>query len=146
DDTGKMVKLDIVETDKGNVIEADLDVISWDRAPEALKLEFETTMELIFGLSDTTYFTFEKAKGLGAVSGVAMRLMFFGSILKAKWDEGDYQTAISRVINILKAGIGNILETKLKSGLETLSVDVRFTSVLPENIKEVIEILSEATG
>ncbi len=146
DDTGKMVKLDVIETDKGNIIEADLDVISWDRAPEALKLEFETTMELIFGLSDTTYLTFEKAKGLGAVSGVAMRLMFFGSILKAKWDEGDYQTAISRVINILKAGISNITESKFKSQLEDLEIDIKFTSVLPENIKEVIEILTEATG
>lgn len=146
DDTGKMVKLDVIETEKGNIITADLDVISWDRAPEALKLEFETTMELIFGLSDTTYLTFEKAKGLGAVSGVAMRLMFFGSILKAKWDEGDYQTAISRVINILKAGISNITESKLKSQLEELEIDIKFTSVLPENIKEVIEILTEATG
>jgi len=46
----------------------------------------------------------------------------------------------------MKAGIGNILSTKLASTLDELIVDVEFTSVLPENLKETIEILTEATA
>ena len=146
DDTAKLIKLDIVETDKGNVIQSDLEVISWDRAPESLKLEFETNKGLIYGLTDTPDLSFDNVKNLGNISGIALKLMFLGPILKAKEGEGDYQIVISRIINILKSGIGNINNTGLNKKLEELRVDVTFTSVLPENIKEVIEILSEATA
>jgi len=146
DDTGKLVKLDIIETDKGNIIEADLDVISWDRAPEALQLELETGKGLIYGLTDTPDLSFDNVKGIGNISGIALKLMFLGPILKAKEGEGDYQIAISRIINLMKAGISNITHTGLSGKMEGLRVDVRFTSVLPENLKEIIEILSEATG
>ncbi|AOR28739.1 phage portal protein [Formosa sp. Hel1_33_131] len=146
DDTGKLVKLDIIETDKGNVIQSDLDVISWDRAPEALKLEFETNKGLIYGLTDTPDLSFDNVKGIGNISGIALKLMFLGPILNAKEGEGDYQIAISRIINLMKTGITNITNTGLSKKLEDLRIDVTFTSVLPENIKEVIEILSEATG
>lgn len=146
DETGKLVKLDIVETDKGNIVEADLDVISWDRAPEALKLEFETNKGLIYGLSDTPDLTFDNVKGIGNITGIALKLMFLGPILKAKDSEGDYQTAISRIINIMKSGISNITNKKLSKKLEELRIDVVFTSVLPENLKETIELLTEATA
>ena len=43
----KVVELDVIETEKGTIVKSDLEVISWDRAPEALRLEFETTKELI---------------------------------------------------------------------------------------------------
>lgn len=146
DETGKMVKLDIVETDKGNVIEADLEVLSWDQAPEAIKLELETEKGLIYGLTDTPDLSFDNVKGIGNITGIALKLMFLGPILKAKEGEGDYQTVISRIINVMKSGIGNISNTSLSKKLEELRTEVRFTSVLPENIKEIIEMLTEATG
>lgn len=111
-----------------------------------MKLEFETTKELIFDLSNTADFAKMVNAGIGNLSGIALRLMFFNSILKAKWDEGDYQVVISRMISILKSGITNILESKHKAQLEEAGFEIRFTSVLPENLKEIIEILSEATG
>lgn len=146
DETGKMIKLDIVETDKGNIIQADLEVLSWDRAPESLKLEFETNKGLIYGLTDTPDLSFDNVKGIGSVSGIALKLMFLGPILKAKEGEGEFKIVISRIINVLKAGISNISNSALKSKLAELRIDVTFTSVLPENIKETIEMLSEATG
>ena len=146
DETGKMVKLDIIETDHGNVIEADLEVISWDQAPEAIDLELKTEKGLIYGLTDTPDLSFDNVKGIGNVTGIALKLMFLGPILKAKEGEGDYQTVISRIINVMKAGIGNISNTKLSKKLDELKTEVKFTSVLPENIKEIIEMLTDATG
>lgn len=145
DDSGRVLQMDIVETDKGNIIEADLEVLAWDRAPEALKLEFETTKALVYSLTETPDLSIENVKGLGNISGVALKLLFFGSILKAKWDEGDYQTVIERLISIMISGIDNVIGGE-SVNFEELEYDVNFTSVLPENIKEIIEILSEATG
>ncbi len=141
----KVVELDIVETDNGQIVQSDLQVISWDRAPEALKLEFETTKELINGLSNTVDFEKLSQGGFGQLSGTALNLMFLGPILKAKWSEGDYQVVISRVISLLKAGLENI--TKKASGdLDELRINATFTSILPENLKEIVEVLSETLG
>ena len=145
DETGKMIKLDIVETPDGKIINSDLDFLTWDHAPEALKLEFELSKGLIYNLTDTPDLSFDNVKGLGNISGVALKLLFLAPILKSYWDRGEYQTAISRLINIIKAGLKNILN-KGSSNLDDLRFDIGFTSVLPENIKEIIEILSEATA
>lgn len=143
DATGKIVKLDIVETDSGKIIEADLDVISWDRAPEALKLEFDTEEKLIYGMTDTVDWSHLKEQGLGNISGVALKLLFFGSILKAKRQQGVYKTSVSRALNILKAGAQHILK---KGDFSNVEFDIEFTSVLPDNIKETVETLITATG
>lgn len=142
----QVVELDVIETDKGTILKSDLEVISWDRAPESLKLEFETNKGLIYDLTDTPDLSFDNVKGIGNVSGIALKLMFLGPILKAKFSEGDYQVVVSRVINILKAGIGNVIENGGSEKLDEMKVVVNFTSILPENLKEIIEILSEATG
>lgn len=142
----KAIYLEMKETRDGKVFSGDVDIISWDRAPESLKLEFETLVLLIYFLSNTTNLTPSELKGLGAMSGTAIKLMFFGSILKAKWDEGDYSVAISRMLNVIKAGIINITNPELDSKEDTTSFDVQFTSVLPENLQEIVTTLVDANG
>lgn len=146
DSTGKIIKLDIIETEKGNVIPADVDVISWDRAPEALDLEFKLEEKLIYGLTDTVDWAHLREQGLGNISGVALQLMFFGSILKAKWDEGDYKEAIGRCLSILKSYATDVKKTLTTSKDKDAIIEIRFTSVLPQNLKETIEVLQTATG
>lgn len=145
DDTGKIIKLEVIETDKGNIIEADLDVLSWDHAPESVKMELDTGKGLIYGMTDTPDLSFDSVKGLGSISGVALELLFFGSIIKAKWDMGDYVTVVSRAVNIMKAGMNNIVKGEFTVD-EELEIDIEFTSILPQNLKETIEILTEANG
>src|SRR5690606_11958975 len=81
DETGKMVKLPIVETINGNLVEADIDFLTWDHAPEAIKMEIESWKDLIYGLSDTPDLSFNNVKGIGNISGIALKLMFLGPIL-----------------------------------------------------------------
>ena len=145
DETGKMIKLDIVETPDGKIINSDLDFLTWDHAPEALKLEFELSKGLIYNLTDTPDLSFDNVKGLGNVSGIALKLLFLSPVLKSYWDQGKYKTAISRIINLMKSGLKNVLN-KNGNTLDDLQFDVVFSSVLPENIKEVVEILTEATA
>src|SRR5690606_22147237 len=69
DETGKMITLPIHETGKGNIVEADVEFLTWEHAPEAIKLESETLKGLIYSLSDTPDLSFDNVKGLGNVSG-----------------------------------------------------------------------------
>lgn len=145
DDTGRLVNLEITETASGNVIQGDLDYLTWDHAPEATKLEFQTTKELIYGLSSTPDLTLEAVKGIGQIANAGMKLMFLAPILKAKDSEGDYRTVIERLINVMKAGLKNIL-TQGSATLDELEFDIQFTSPLPENIKELVDVLMDANG
>ncbi|MBS9774593.1 MAG: phage portal protein [Tenacibaculum sp.] len=142
----KSIRLEMVQTSDGKIVSGDVSILSWDRAPESLKLEFDTLVLLIYFLSDTTNLTPADLKGLGAMSGVALELMFMGSILKAKWDEGDYSVAISRMLSIIKAGVTNITNPNLKLKDDDTSFEVKFTSVLPKNLKEIVETLVEGSG
>ncbi len=146
DETGKMVILPIVETDSGKIIEADLDVISWDRAPEALKLEFDIVKGLIYGHSDTPDLSFDEVKGLGNVSGVALELMFLAPMLKAKFDEGDYTIVVRRCLNVLMSGMSKITKKLSESDTKEVVFNIQFTSVLPDNVKEIVETLVTANG
>jgi len=148
DETGKMLRLPIHETKNGNIIEADVEFLTWEHGPESIKLEFETNKGLIYGLSDTPDLSFDNVKGIGNISGVALELMFLAPILKAKDDQGDYNVVISRLINVLKAGLSNILKPQgvTEQMLNELYIDIQYQSVLPGNLIETVQMLVEANG
>ena len=70
--------------------------------------------------------------------------MFLGSILKAKFDEGDYEVVVQRCLKVMLAGMANITKTISTNEIEETIFDVLFTSVLPDNLVETIEMLSTA--
>ena len=141
----KAITIEIIETAAGNIISGDVGLLEWNSAPESKKLELETLKSLINELSSTVDFSKLSEGGFGQLSGIAMKLMFLGPILKAKWSEGDYQIVISRIISLLKASLVNITKG-ITGNLEELKIISTFTSILPENLKETIEVLSEALG
>lgn len=144
DDTGTVYMMDIVETDSGTVIKSDLDVISWDSAPESTKLEFELSKRLIYDLSFTPDLSFENVKGLGNVSGVALRLMFLNSIIKTKFSEGEYKIAVKRAAKLLCVGMTGA-KMEGAPNADEVTWEIKFNSILPENIQETIGMLMEAT-
>ncbi len=79
-------------------------------------------------------------KRISNVSGIALKLMFLDSIIKAKLNEGENQTIIERMINILMSGIVTITNTSLSSEANDLYYDVQFNSILPDDLKEAVDI------
>lgn len=146
DESGKMLNVEIVETKNGNIVKGGAKYLTWEHAPEATKLEFETEKDLIYGLTSTPNLTIEAVKGIGQIANAGVTLMFLAPILKAKRSEGNYRTAIDRIINVMIAGLINTTKTSNKAKLEELTFEVNFTSVLPDNIKEIVETLMEANG
>ena len=144
DNTGQIYKMDVLETDHGNLIKSDMEVISWEQSTEAVKLEFETIRGLIYDLTDTPDLAFDNVKGLGNISGVALKLMFLSPIIKSKFSEAIYKTGVERLINILRAAMVHGTKEAQESFFEGI-IDVEFQSILPENIQETIAMLSMAT-
>ena len=96
--------------DSGAVIEmdtgAEAQYLTWSQAPESVKLEIETIKNFIYSITQTPDLSFENVKGIGAVSGIALKLMFMDAHMKAvaKMDIfGEYlQRRIAVILAFLK--------------------------------------------
>ena len=143
DDSGKTLRFPIETTDDGKPVHGDAKFITNDNAPDAVKLELETETSLIYNITQTPNLSFESLKGLGAISGVALNLMFLDAELKAKGNEGENKTIIERCLNILADGITNIINVSLKSQLEVLEWNITFNSVLPSDMTTLIDDMSK---
>lgn len=144
DNTGQVYKMDVLETDHGNLIQSDMDVISWEQSTESVKLEFETIKGLILELTDTPDLSFDNVKGLGNISGVALKLMFLSPTIKSKFTESIYRTGVERLINVLRAGMVYGKKDAQVNFFDDI-IDVEFQSILPTNDTELINMLSVAT-
>jgi len=119
--------------------------VSWDQAPESIKLEIETLKDIIYGMTNTPDLSFSNVKGMSAVSGIALRLMFSDALFKAKDKQEIFGEGMERRISVMKSVLGVIDKGQAKS-LDEADIDVVFNDVLPEDLEALIRSLSLARG
>ncbi|WP_177764001.1 phage portal protein [Flavobacterium sp. I3-2] len=143
-DDGKTLRFPMKEVDdtSGKTIHGDAEFLTANNAAESVKLELEKLYSLILAMSSTPDIAFDNLKGLGSMSGVALKLMFLDAIIKAKMNEGDNRTMIERCLNIIASGIKSTVSTKLSK--QELLISVQFNSILPNDLKEAVEIATTA--
>ncbi|MXV16845.1 phage portal protein [Hufsiella ginkgonis] len=125
--------------------EADIKYLTWESAPESIKLEIETLFDIIYTVTQTPNITFKEMKGLGQLSGVAIKLLFMDAHLKAADKQDDvFGECIQRRINFLKVALSKINPATKKA--LSMSIIPKFGLFTPNNEKEEIEILSVAAG
>lgn len=114
----------------GGIIEGDTDsraeYLSWSSAPEAVKLEIETLLKMIYSLSQTPDLSFESLKGLGAISGVALKLLFMDAQSKVQDKREILDEFFARRVSLLKAYIGQ-MELSLSASAQALAVEPEIT-------------------
>lgn len=77
--------------------------LSWNQAPQAVQLEIETLLRMIYTISQTPDISFENVKSLGGVSGTALELLFMDSHLKVQEKREIFDEYLQRRINIVKS-------------------------------------------
>ncbi len=144
DATGKLIVVKAEQGEDGKVYyPGGLEYITWDQAPEAIKLEYGILKDLIYGLSQTPDLSFESVKGMTAISGIALRLMFSDAMFKAKDKQEIFGPAMERRLSIMKSLIA-ITNSGMSEQLEKLDIDIIFNSVLPADVEALITSLSTA--
>jgi len=119
----------------------DVKYLTWDHAPEAIRLEIDTLLDFIYSMTQTPNITFKEMKGLGQLSGIAIKLLFMDAHGKAKdKQDGDYGECIQRRINLLKAGASKINVDLEK--VQGLSITPEFGLFMPNNELEEAELQS----
>jgi SPP1 family phage portal protein len=115
----------------------DVDYMTFPDLPESVKIDMDRNYDAIFKMTFTPDISFDNVKGIGNISGKALRFLFLDAIIKAKNAEEIYGPGISRRLNL----IANLLGYKKAPNFK-----VTFRSILPEFMDEVIENLSVAIG
>ena len=133
----------------GGILEAEKDAkaqyLSWDHAPESVKLEIETLLRFIYSMTQTPDISFEAVKGLGDISGIALKLLFMDAHLKGYDKIETFGSAIQRRINIQKAYVST-MNLGLKKAARTAIIEPTFSLFMIENDKDKVEMLYTANG
>lgn len=119
--------------------------LSWANAPEAVKLEIETLLQMIYTITQTPDISFDAVKGLGSISGIALKLMFMDAHLKVADHQEVFDEYLQRRINVIKAFIGKF-NTKLASDSDNLMVEPIITPYMIVDELSEIKIWTEANG
>jgi SPP1 family phage portal protein len=134
--------------EQGKVIQvkngAKVSYLSYDQAPESVKLEQTNIKSLIYEQTDTPDISFEQMKGIGPLSGFALKMLFMAAHMKAADGEEIFGKGIQRRINYLKAAIAKI-NVKLEKALP-LSIKPQFEYFLPKDDSEKVDNLVTASG
>lgn len=146
EEVGKVLefKMDIGSDGKTN--HGDAEYATWDQTPESIKLELETYFDLIYSMTSTPDLSFRNTKGIGTVSGVSLRLMFLDAFIAREEKMEIFDPALRRCISVVTAGMVGYTAVKLKNDISIDDIDVSFTEILPQDIKELVETIYTATG
>ncbi|SFK99965.1 phage portal protein, SPP1 family [Porphyromonadaceae bacterium KH3CP3RA] len=144
---GKQISYPIkVDELTGKEYHGDADYLVWQQSIDSIKLELETLRNEIYSGSSTPDLSFENMKSIGALSGTAIELMFIETYIKAAEKMEIFGPVVQRCVSVVKALISNVTDTKYKEGLKKAKPEVTFDSILPDDLKEKIEMLVSANG
>lgn len=119
--------------------------LSWANAPESVKLEIDTLLRMIYTITQTPDISFDAVNGIGAISGVALKLLFMDAHLKVADHQEVFDEYLQRRINIIKSYIGKF-NTKLQSEVDNMQIE---PVIIPYMIKDEaaeLKIWTDANG
>lgn len=121
--------------------------LSWDKAPESVKLEVETLLNLIYTQTQTPDISFQGLQDNDAISGKAIRLMFMDAHLKAMDKMEIFGDYLTRRTNLIKAFLGKIeTGSPVGAAIADMDIDYTVTPYMLDDDAERVKMLVEAAG
>lgn len=136
----------------GGVIEgeegATASYLAWQNAPESVKLEIETLLRMIYTITQTPDISFDAVKGIGAISGIALKLLFLDAHLKVQDKMEIFDDYLQRRISIIQAYLGemNSKDKEFKTACESLTIEPEIVPFMIEDEKAKVDLLVAANG
>lgn len=134
----------IIEGEEG----AKASYLSWQSAPESVKLEIETLLKMIYTISQTPDISWDSVKGMGNVSGVALNLLFMDAHLKVQDKCEVFNDYLQRRINVVKAYLkeANRKTEGWAEAADQLIIEPVITPYIIEDEQSKLNILTTANG
>lgn len=119
--------------------------LSWQHAPESVKLEIETLFKIIYSLTQTPDISFENVKDLNQISGVALEMLFMDAHLKVQEKREVFDEYLERRLNIIKAFVSK-LNTKLAKAVSSIEIESEIVPYIINDLSTLISNLVNANG
>lgn len=133
----------VIEGDEG----ASASYLSWNQAPEAIKLEIETLLKMIYSLTQTPDISFDSVKGLN-VSGVSLKMLFMDAHLKTMCKAEILDEYMQRRMSVIQAYLGmmNVKDSEFVNAANNLLIDVEMVPYMIQDDAATVSTLMAATG
>lgn len=112
--------------------------------PESILKEQDRLRELILALCNTADISFDKVKGIGNLSAIALNLLFISSTMAAKTKEETFAISLQRRLNLLMAAIGTVIDTSLAKAVKEVTTMPEITIYTPKDEIEFQKMLGLA--
>lgn len=134
----------VIEGDEG----ATATYLSWAQAPEAVKLEIETLLRMIYTITQTPDISFDSVKGIGAISGVALKLLFMDAHLKVQDKMEIFDDYLQRRISIIQAFLAkmNTKDSAFAQACDSLTIEPEIIPFMIDDEQAQVNLLMSATG
>lgn len=133
----------------GGIIEVDENTkpyyLSWDNAPQSKQIEFDMLLKMIYTLSQTPDVSFDNMKGVGAVSGTALKTLFTDAHLKVQDHREVLDEHLSRRTSVVGSYI-TLLEPDMKKGVEEIHVEQKIVPYFSTDENSELNSLLSANG
>ena len=113
---------------------ADAQYLTWSQVPDTVKFEAENLTNMAYSMTNTPRISFEEMKGIGNVSGVALKLMFMGAHMAVSNHAEDIEDFLQRRINFLVSALGTINPSEFSGASKTIDIE---TEVVPYMIDDI---------
>jgi SPP1 family phage portal protein len=127
---------------------ADARYLEWSQAPQAVQLEIDTLLRMIYTITQTPDISFDTVKGIGAVSGIALKLLFMDAHLKVQEKVEIFAEYLQRRISIIKAFLAkmNAKDAEFVKVCETLIIEPEINPYMLEDELSKVQLLTGANG
>ncbi len=119
--------------------------LAWANAPESVKLEIETLLKMINMLTQNPDISFDTVKGLGQLSGTALKLLFMDAHLKVQDKREIFDDYLQRRANVIKAYIGQF-NTQLEAVCDEMDIEPEITPYMLTNEMDELNYWLTANG
>ncbi len=119
----------------------------WPDAPDSIKLEITTLINLIYTLTQTPDISWESVKGLGNMSGVALELLFMDAHLKVMAKTEYWNDFMSRRMSLIKRFISKLnTEQSFVAATKSIEIDSQIVPYIINDKKSLVDMLVAATA
>lgn len=138
--------------ESGAVIEgedgATAQYLSWNNAPQSVQLEIDTLLRMIYTITQTPDISFDTVKGIGGVSGIALKLLFMDAHLKVKEKQEVWDDYLQRRISIILAFLQqlNVRDNQFVEACNNIMIEPEITPFMLEDDQAKVALLSSAVG
>lgn len=123
----------------------DVKILSWQHAPESVKLEIEILIENIHKFTQTADISFNSIKSLSQVSGVMLKMLFMDAHLKVMEKSEIWDEYFTRRYNLIKTMLG-ALNPNWSDLVRQLEMSPVINPFMIDDEKAMVEMLTTANG